>query len=179
MKKLLAKKTLLTTKLFTVTDETLIDPHDATIHRLIVEASGAAVVLPLDGEGRILLVRQYRHPALESLWELPAGKIDAGETPLQCAKRELIEETGLRAKQWKKLIAYYPSAGFLRETMTIFLAQKLVEGDAALDHGEENLVSQWFTPHAIEAMIRSGKIKDGKTIVGMYAWLHLSGGAAL
>ena len=87
-------------------------------------------MMAVDKKSRILLVKQYRLPAQQYLWELPAGRLDPGETPLQAARRELVEETGYRAKKWQKLAVFYPSPGFLAEKMTIFLATQLTAGAA-------------------------------------------------
>jgi ADP-ribose pyrophosphatase len=168
MKKLTSRKVMLETPIFTVTDNHLIDPNNRKIRRILVEHKGSTVVMPVDDQGRILLVQQYRFPARDFLWELPAGKIDPGETALEGAKRELIEETGFRAKSWKKLVTFYASPGFQQETMTIFLAKNLTAGEAAPDHGEEDLIMRWFPQKRIESWIRSGKICDAKTIIGMY-----------
>lgn len=173
MKKLISRKVILETPIFTVSDNWLIAPREGKMRRIVVEHGGSTVALPLDEQQRVLLVRQYRYPALRSLWELPAGKIDPGETALQGAKRELIEETGFRARKWRRLTTYYPSPGFQQEKMSIFLAQDLIAGEAQPDHGEENLVRQWFPITSIEQMIRKGKIQDGKTIIGIYFLRHL------
>ena len=101
-------------------------------------------MMPVDDRGRILLVRQYRLPARQYLWELPAGRVDEGETPLQAARRELTEETGYRAKSWKKLAEFYPSPGFLAEKMTIFLATGLTAGEAK-PMDDERIETRWFT----------------------------------
>ncbi len=167
MKKLLKRKLLLETKFFTVTDNNLIDNDGRHIQRLLVEHGGSTVVLPLDDQKRVLLVKQYRFPAKTSLWELPAGKVDPGETPRQGAKRELIEETGLRAKRWKKLVTYYPSPGFQEEKMSIFLATGLIPGEKP-EIEDEHLEERWIPVDKLEALIKSGKIVDGKTIIGMY-----------
>ena len=106
-----------------------LDPDGFEIKRAIVQHGGSAVMMPVDDKKRILLVRQYRLPARRYMWELPAGRVDEGETPLQAAKRELVEETGYRAKKWKKLAEFYPSPGFLAEKMTIYLATGLTEGE--------------------------------------------------
>lgn len=126
-------------------------------------------MLAVDARKRILLVRQYRVPARAYLWELPAGKLDAGETPLQAARRELIEETGYRAKHWKKLVSFYPSPGFVAEKMTIFLATGLTAGEAT-PMDDERIQTRWFTGPEIERAIRSGKILDGKTMLGYLIW---------
>src|SRR5260370_1039134 len=102
--KLTSSKELLKTRIFTVTEDEAIDPGGFHIQRAIVQHHGSAVMLAVDDRKRILLVRQYRLPARQYLWEIPAGRMDEGETPLQAAKRELIEETGIRAKKWTKLV---------------------------------------------------------------------------
>lgn len=172
MKKLISRKLLLDTPVFKVSDNRVIDPHGQEIHRLIVEHDGSAVVMPVNEKGRVLLVRQYRYPARTSLWELPAGKVDEGESPLRAAKRELKEETGFQARKWKKLIRFYASPGFQQEAMTLFLARDLQAGEAEPGEGEENIEMQWFKLREIEDGIRTGKICDAKTIIGMYYYQH-------
>src|SRR6202035_2141191 len=111
--KLISSKELIRTPIFRVTLDRAIDPDGFEIKRAIVQHGGSAVMMPVDDRGRILLVRQFRLPAKSYLWELPAGRVDEGETPLKAARRELVEETGYRAKKWKKLVQFYPSPGFL------------------------------------------------------------------
>lgn len=126
-------------------------------------------MLAADEKRRVLLVRQFRLPAEKYLWELPAGKLDAGETPLQAAKRELKEETGCRARTWTKLVSFFPSPGFLAEKMTIYVATELTEGEAT-PMDDERIEKQWFTAREVEEMIASGLIQDAKTIIGYYCW---------
>ena len=104
---------LLRTPIFWVTRDRALDPDGFEIQRAVVQHGGSAVVMPVDERKRVLLVRQYRLPAKQSLWELPAGRVDPGETPLQAARRELAEETGYRARKLQKLVAFWPSPGFL------------------------------------------------------------------
>src|SRR5947209_18629614 len=92
------------TPIFWVTQDRAVDPDGFEIDRAIVQHAGSAVILAVDEKKRILLVKQFRLPARASLWELPAGRVDQGETPLRAAKRELGEETGYRARTWKKLV---------------------------------------------------------------------------
>jgi len=157
---------------FSVCDEHAVEPGGVQIHRFIVHHRGSAVMLPLDVRGRILLVRQYRLAARQSMWELPAGRVDEGETPLQAARRELIEETGLRAKKWKKLVEFYPSPGFLTEKMTVYLATGLRMGDSC-PMDDERIECHWFTVAELEKLIGAGKLKDGKTLIGYAAWKRL------
>src|ERR1700679_3431752 len=128
--KIISSKEAYSCKVFHVTEDEATDGKGYDIGRSIVRHAGSAVMMAVDDEKRVLLVRQYRLPAAQYLWELPAGKIDEGETAAQAAKREIIEETGLRAKKWKKLTAFYPSPGFVQEKMTIFLATGLTQGEA-------------------------------------------------
>jgi len=167
--KLISSKTLLETSIFSVTDDIAIDPHGFEIRRAIIQHGGSAVMMPLDEKKRVLLVRQYRLPARQSLWELPAGRVDKGESVLQGAKRELREETGLRAKRWTKLASFYVSPGFLAEKMTIFVAQELTQGETEFME-DERIEVRWFSRRDVDAMIRDGKIIDAKTIIGFLYW---------
>lgn len=152
--------------LFGVSEEVMRFRDGFEMHRSVVTHAGSAVMLAMDGRGSILLVRQYRVPAGKMLWELPAGKLDDGETPLQAAKRELAEETGYKARRWEKLVSFYPSPGFLGEKTTIFLAQELIAGQAS-PMDDERIQIGWFSQKELAGMIRKGKIEDAKTIIGV------------
>ena len=104
--KIISSKQLLKTPIFTVSQDVALDPDGFEIKRAIIHHGGSAVMMPVDKKNRILLVKQFRLPAGQYLWELPAGRLDPGETPIQAAKRELIEETGYRAKKWQKLAEF-------------------------------------------------------------------------
>lgn len=170
--KIIESKELLRTPIFWVTQDTAVDPEGFEIHRAIIQHIGSAVVLPIDEKGRALLARQYRLPARDYLWEIPAGRLDEGETPLKAAKRELKEETGLSAKKWTKLFSLYMSPGFLAEKMNIFVAQELTQGKTNFME-DERIESKWFTPKEMDTMIRDGGIRDGKTIAAWLAWRTL------
>lgn len=167
--KLVSSEELLRTKVFHVTQDRAVAPDGFEIQRAIVQHIGSAVMMAVDPRGRILLVRQYRLPARRYLWELPAGRLDPGETALQAAKRELIEETGYRAKRWTKLIEFFPSPGFLAEKMTIFVARELTAGTAT-PMDDERIECGWFTSRQIAAMIDSQEIADAKTMLGWSLW---------
>jgi ADP-ribose pyrophosphatase len=168
--KIVSSKELLNNKLFTVSDEIAHDPDGFEIHRSIVRHPGSAVMLPVDEKDRILLVHQFRLPAEQKLWEIPAGRLDPGETPLKAAKRELEEETGVKAKKWVKLASFYASPGYVAEKMNLFLALDLKQGKQNL-MDDERIEIEWFSKKRLREMIHSGEIQDAKTIVAFYLWL--------
>ncbi len=167
--KLLSSKEITKNRIFRVTQDRAIDPDGFEIKRAIVQHRGSAVMMPVDEKKRILLVRQYRLAARRYLWELPAGTIDEGETALQTARRELVEETGYRAKKWQKIAEFFPSPGFLTEKMTIFLATELTAGEAS-PMEDERIETRWFGQRELDDMIRAGKIVDAKTNIGFLKW---------
>jgi ADP-ribose pyrophosphatase len=167
--KLISSEEICRTPIFWVTMDRAVEPGGFEIKRAIVQHAGSAVMMPVDAQERVLLVRQYRLPARAYLWELSAGRIDPGETPLKTAKRELIEETGFRARKWSKLGAFFASPGYVAERMTIFAAQDLTAGEAT-PMEDERIETRWFPMREIAAMIESGRIQDAKTIVGYALW---------
>jgi|ERR1051326_7304330 ADP-ribose pyrophosphatase len=157
---------------FWVTTDQVLEPTGVQGRRDIVRHTGSVVIMPVNESGRepqVLLVRQYRHAAEQFLWELCAGRIDAGEKELPAAKRELEEETGYTARSWKRILKYYASPGFVAETMAIYLARGLKAGPA---HPEEDEVIQvrFFPLSKIVSQISAGRVQDGKTICGVL-WL--------
>lgn len=160
--------------LFRVTEDRAVDRKSGfKIKRSVVRHAGSAVMMAVDDRNRILLVRQYRLPAEKYLWELPAGKLDPGEKPLQAAKRELAEETGYRARTWKNLSSFWVSPGYVQERMTIFLATDLVAGKAT-PMDDERIEARWFTSRKVAGMIRDRKIEDAKTMIGYFMWSEQS-----
>jgi ADP-ribose pyrophosphatase len=132
----------------------------------MVHHPGGAAVVALDDAGRICLVRQYRHAANGYIWEIPAGKIDNKEPPLQTAQRELEEEAGRRATQWRSLGEYLSSPGFLTEVVHLFLATGLSEVANRLE-ASEVLESHWLPFEQVMQMARSGELRDGKTLAAL------------
>ena len=171
--KIVSSKERFANRLFIVTEDRAIDPDGFEIKRAIVHHRGSAVMMAVDDRKRILLVRQYRLAARRYLWELPAGSLDPGEKPLQTAKRELQEETGYRARKWKKLASFFPSPGFLTETMTIYLATGLTAG-AATPMEDERIETRWFSAKQVEAAIEANEIQDAKTMLGYFFWKRVT-----
>jgi len=167
--KLISSKEVYKCDLFSVTEDHATDGKGYEIRRCIVRHVGSAVMMAVDAKKRILLVRQYRLPAGTAMWELPAGRLDPGESPLQAAKRELTEETGYKASKWTKLVSFYASPGYVAEKMTIFLATDLTEGKAQ-PMDDEKIETRWFTSAEVDSMIKSGRIIDGKTMIGFLTW---------
>lgn len=140
-----------------------------TGQRDVVRHTGSVVIAAVDDSGkepRVLLVKQYRYAADQYMWELPAGRIDAGEKTLSAAKRELLEETGIRARKWRRLFQFYASPGFLDETMEVFLATGLRQGEAAPEE-DEQIEAKFFSVRRGVQMVQSGRINDAKTMCAL------------
>ena len=153
-------------KIIGVRVDTVELPSRREAKREIVEHGGAAAIVAVDRDGDVLLVRQYRKPVEKPLLEIPAGGIEAGEDPLECARRELAEETGFAADRWDKLGTFYTTPGFCTEEMHVFLATGLkpVEGTADYD---ETIELARRPLSATSELIASGEICDAKSIAGL------------
>jgi ADP-ribose pyrophosphatase len=162
---------------FSITTDEVEEPGGVRARRDVIRHSGSIVILAVDeapakggkAEPRILLERQYRHAAQSMMWELPAGRIDDGETALTAAKRELLEETGYSARLWKRILHFYVSPGFLDETMTIYLARGLKPGEAQPE-ADERIATKFLALSEATEMALNGRIQDAKTIAGIF-WL--------
>jgi len=167
----ISSKTVYKGKVFWITRDEVSEPGGVKAIRDVIRHNGSVVILAVDtltnpADPGILLIRQYRHAAGKSLLELPAGRIEPGEKPIPAGKRELIEETGYRAKRWSIHTKYYASPGFLTETMTILLAEDLTLGEAAPEDDER--IELHMTPLSeVLSLIHAGKIQDGKTLIGV------------
>jgi ADP-ribose pyrophosphatase len=140
---------------------------DGAIHVYdVIVHPGAAVILPVLDDGRLVLIHNYRIAVGQELIELPAGTLDPGETAAQCAARELTEETGYRAARVEPLVSFYSSPGILSEQMHVFLATGLMPGPTAHEAGEQIRVTPLAHAEALAA-IRAGRITDGKTILAL------------
>lgn len=144
-------------------------PDGSVTAREYFRHPGAVVIIPLLADGHVLLERQYRYPNNQVFIELPAGKLEPGEDPLLCAQRELREETGYSASDWKFICTIHNAIAYSDEHLDIFLARGLVAGEQQLDPGEF-LDLLTVSPDALMTWVREGKITDVKTLVGAF-WL--------
>jgi ADP-ribose pyrophosphatase len=151
---------------FGVRREHVIEPNGLEVSREMVVHPGSVVVLPVFPDGRILMIRQYRHAAGQYLWELVAGRKDQGESFEEGARRELKEETGYSASKFTPLLQVFPSPGFVTEQMVIFLAKGLMKGTPRPED-DEKIQQRTFTLARALEWICSGKIRDAKSVAGI------------
>jgi ADP-ribose pyrophosphatase len=161
---------------FWVTTDYVLEPSGVRARRRdVVRHTGSVVIMPVKPgkrEPQVLLVRQFRHAAQRFLWELCAGRIDAGEKQLAAAKRELLEETGYSARHWKRVLRFWASPGFVAETMSIYMVTDLQAGPAQPEE-DEIIQTRFFPLSQAVRLVMTGKILDAKTICGLL-WLHKS-----
>jgi len=174
--RVLSSRTVYRGPVFWVTTDHVQEPGGVRARRDIIRHSGSVVVLAVEeshSAPRVLLERQYRHAAQNYLWELPAGRIDPGESELAAAKRELLEETGYTASRWRRILSFYASPGFVAETMAVFLATGLRPGPAQPE--EDEIIHKRLVPlpRAVK-MVLNGTIRDAKTIASIL-WLDRQG----
>lgn len=170
--RLISSRTVYRGPVFWVTTEQVVEPGGVRVRRDVIHHSGSVVVLAVDESRpipRVLLERQYRHAAQDYLWELPAGRIDPGESELHAAKRELLEETGYTARHWRRILHFYASPGLVAETMSVFLATGLHAGPAQPEADEVIFKRLVPLPMAVR-MVTNGTIRDAKTITSVL-WL--------
>lgn len=148
--------------------DTVVLPDGRSAVREVAEHAPVVVIVPLDGDGNVLLVRQYRLPVQQSLLELPAGGIDAGESVEEAVQRELREETGQRAGRLERLAAFYASPGYCDELMHLYLATELEPSPLTAD-SDENIEVVLITLTDALALVDRGQICDAKTIIGLWA----------
>ena len=163
---ILSSTTVYEGPVFGIRRDEVIEPSGVRTTREVITHPGSVVVLPVLPDGRILLIQQYRHATRQYLWELVAGRMDPGETPKVAAGRELIEETGYRAKRLRVFLDVFPTPGFLEERMFILLAEGLTEGEAEPEE-DEKILSRAYNRKQLEGMIRGGKLRDAKSIAGI------------
>jgi ADP-ribose pyrophosphatase len=169
--RLISSKLAYKGKVFSVVTDTVEEPGGRINTRDVIRHNGSVVILAIDEsknprDPEIVFERQYRHAAGLTLIELPAGRVEPHEAPLAAAKRELIEETGYRAKRWMLLTKYFASPGFLGEWMQIYLARDIRDG-AATPEPDENIEVFRLTLSEALALVAANKIHDGKTLIGL------------
>ena len=174
---LLSSKVVFKGRVFHVTRDEVVEPGGHQNVREVIRHNGSVVILAVDEsvnpeDPEIIFERQYRHAAGQFLLELPAGRLEKGESPLAAAKREMIEETGFRAKKWTLLTRYFASPGFLSEWMHIYLAREIAEGKAQPEEDENIEVVRIPLSKAL-ALVEDNKIHDGKTLIGLMAYERL------
>ncbi len=168
--RILKSKTIFQGKAVNLKVEKVIEPGGVETTREVIYHPGSVVIVPHLADGRLILVRQYRHAARQSLWELVAGGLEAGESVRQAARRELREETGYDARVLKPVLDFYPSPGILTEKMHLVEAWDLRPSRKQPDP-DERIETGFFTVSQVMDMIQNKKIRDGKTLVGI---LYLS-----
>ena len=168
-----ASQPLLKNWLITVRSDKVRLPDDHYAERTVVTHPGAVAILALDDAQRVLMIRQYRHPVGRLLWEIPAGLQDTdGESPLQTAQRELLEETGYRAARWHTLLDYFSSPGYSTERIRIFLArgvEQSADNGYVREQEEKYIVADWVPLAEAVQLALSGKLHNGPAIAGVLA----------
>jgi ADP-ribose pyrophosphatase len=169
--KLISSKLSYKGKVFSVFTDKVLEPSGNINVRDVIRHNGSVVILAVDESKNpkdpdIIFERQYRHAAGQFLIELPAGRVEPGESTLAAAKREMIEETGYRAKRWTLLTKYFASPGFLGEWMQIYLAREIREGVSQPEADENIEVFRLPLSEAL-ALVAANKIHDGKTLIGL------------
>ncbi len=159
-------KNLYRGKIFDVALEKVSLPNGVTKDREVIRHPGAAAMVPLLDDGKVVLIRQYRHAVGKFLWEIPAGTLEHGERPMECARRELVEETGHEATSFEKLAEILPAPGYTDEHIHIFLATGLRPAKQKLDDDEVLELQPTAFDTALE-MIMEGEIQDAKTMIGI------------
>lgn len=164
--RILSTKTIYKGNVFSVRQDRVAEPGGIGVTRDIVVHRGSVVLLPIFPDGSILLVRQYRHALGAFLWELVAGRLEAGESRPAAARRELIEETGYTAGRVKHILEIFPSPGFVTERMWVFAASGLRPGPAQPEE-DERITARRFSLAALEKMIRNGSLHDAKSVAAI------------
>lgn len=152
----------------------LIEPGGIRVTRDVVVHPGSVVVLPVFPDGRILMIRQYRHSVGRYLWELVAGRIEPGESPASAARRELKEETGYTARRVRKLLDLFPTPGFVSERMVLFVVEGLQRGPSRPEE-DERITARAFRPAELERWMKAGRLRDAKSIAGIFYYRRFVG----
>jgi ADP-ribose pyrophosphatase len=169
--KILSSEEVYKGPVFGVRRDEVLEPTGVRVTREVITHPGSVVVLPVLPDRRIVLIRQYRHAPRLYMWELVAGRIDPGEGVREAAARELLEETGYRARRFRVFLDVFPTPGFLEERMYILLAEGLTAGQAQPEE-DEKITAKAFTRARLDNMIRQGELRDAKSIAGLLYYLR-------
>lgn len=167
--RIISSRTIYSGKILELKLDRVIEPGGVAANREVVLHRGSVVIVPHLSDGRLVLVRQYRYAVRRFLWELVAGGLERGETPPAAARRELLEETGYRARRVKLLCDFYSTPGITSERMFLLEARGLTKSKASPDPDERIQVG-YFTLNQLAGMLRRKEIHDAKTLVGVL-WL--------
>jgi len=167
-------------RVFSVRRDVVVEPSPRRGDRIeavreVVRHTGSVVLLPVFPDGRILLVRQYRYPVDDFLWELPAGRIEPGESPRAAAQRELLEETGYTGRRFTRVLKLFPTPGFVSEMMLFYVVRGLRAGRAQPE-ADEALAGKKFTLAELWRMMRRGTLRDAKSVAGILYYARLDFG---
>jgi ADP-ribose pyrophosphatase len=157
-------------RVFGLRRDEVVEPSGVRTTREVITHPGSVVVLPVLPDGKIVMIRQYRHATRQYLWELVAGRKEPEETPKQGAARELLEETGYRAKRFKVFLDVFPTPGFLEERMYLLLAEGLTAGEAQPEE-DEKIEVRAYRVNELKQMIKSGRLRDAKSIAGLLYYI--------
>jgi 8-oxo-dGTP pyrophosphatase MutT (NUDIX family) len=141
-------------------------PNGERVALEIVRHPGGSVIVAIDDDGRVCMIRQYRHAVGDWIWELPAGVLDNNEAPLKAAKRELLEETGVKATRWQSLGPIWSTPGFTDEKLHLYSAKELTLGESQPEQGE-CIEVHWVPLEDLAVQCLNGEVTDGKTIIGL------------
>lgn len=168
--RVLSSRTVFRGPVFDVRRDRVREPGGVEATRDVVVHYGSVVLIPVLDDGRVLLVRQYRHATGQFLWELVAGRTERGESSPRAARRELTEETGYSGRRFRRLIEFFPTPGFVSERMVLYVVEGLKPGTARPE-ADEKIETGAFTLAELEGRIRRGTIRDGKTIAGLLYYI--------
>jgi len=169
--KFLSRKEIYKGYCFDAVEDHVIWPNGKKLNRSLIMHPGISVIVPVLDVNRIILLQQYRYGAGRVLWEVPAGTISQDETPLQCAKREIEEETGFRASRWRELTSCYTSPGYNTEVIHCFAASQFCKTQASLEE-DEVLEVKVVAVQEVKKMIKEGSIQDAKSLVALFSYFN-------
>lgn len=163
----LRHQTAYASQVFKVQTETWRDPAGNQMTRDTIDHPGAVAILPFLSSKRVLMIRQFRTAVGSWIWEIPAGTLEKGEKPLQCARRELIEEVGFAARKWKKLGTFWTAPGFCNEVMHVYRAWDLTPARGQAD-ADEHIRVREMPIDEVQAAARTGRLRDAKSLAALY-----------